>query len=700
MTLSTLHISPVQQGRGFFTADSPVAASTGDTLICHNLRSRAEGILEYAAPPAVIATMSGIPLIADRRGDGYYMLRQEDDGSVMVDGFLDLCNNSYQRLNINLGATGRQIVQAEAAGRFVVLRFDDDTLGYIIFSNTTRSYTLLGSMPQFPSVTATPAEQQQLTETVEAVTFRTPQTDIRSGIDADATKAIGKALTDAWTRLRRRAAESGLWLQPVEVRVAYRLADGSLLHLSGPQKVAMPWQCGGRVAMLPVTDASGAATGAAASSMTATGYRLTLDPDTIDTGVWSDIISSIEVWVTEESDPVDYGSQPVVSTAAIEHVVRLVSQLDMRPEASLDAALAASPCGVLASRLPGASAGVLSPRADTLYNLDAEVMAAAEMPHSEVKRILGHDGFLHIATADALMTCSRGNPFRSSGSTPGDWSETVAMKAQIWGGGAYTRQIVYVAGPYGVTALAHDASGRHTNCRTICAGFPRSASFMAAADTSVYMLLDDGSLTRFSGTRAEKIITGIDGCRAICHSRRFGELLLLPESMSGHCVAIGKGGLRDVSTRERIEAFPVPGADRLLMRPHDNGLVDILSLSREMIYSDTEVPPCRWLGRIAMPPGDGMWRIFSCGISGPESDARLSVGQASPIPFSDPQPFTLTEMHLRGEPQGLLRFTIRPGATQRGPLATRGHWHAEISGRLQTIWHLSLQHPNQYPKAC
>lgn len=696
MTLSTLHISPRQKGREFFTSQAPVAASGDGAVICHNLRSRAENLLEYAAPPAKTATIAGLPIIADHRGDGYYMLRQEDDGSIIVDGFLDFLTDSYTTLNVNLGEAEGIVIQAAAAGRFVVLRYDNDTLGYIIFDPLARSYTLLGGIPQFPDVKASPVEEQQLTESVEAVKFRTPQSDIRTGVDTEAAKAIGSALGDAWQRLRRRAAESGLWLQPVIVRIAYRLADGSLLHLSEPQKVEMPWQCGGRVAMLPVTGSDGVATGTAPSSMSATGYRLSLDPDTVDTGVWSDIIASVELWITEDSDPVDYSAQTKVAAMTVEHVVRLVAQLDMRPEASLDAALAASPCGVLKSWTPGTAAGVLTPRPDILFNLDAEVVASGEMPHSGVCCIMAHDGLLHIATSDSLLTCQRGNPFLTAGATPGDWSGVIAMKPQIWGGGAYTRQIIYVATSGGVAALAHDISGRHTNCRTICVNYPRSADFMASADDCVYMLLDDGSLTRFSGTRAEKIITGISGCRAICFSRRFSELRLLPESVAGHCVVIGAGGLRDVTTRERVEARPIPGAESLLMHPYENGLVDILSLSREMKSDNAEAPLCRWLGAVRMPESQTMWRVLECGLGGSDIDARFRFGQASPIPDGDPTPLTLTEMHLRGEPQGLLRFNIRPGATQRGVLATRGAWHADIYGRLRSIWHLKLQ----IPKAC
>lgn len=693
MTLTTLHISPSQQGDNFFTAPSPVLAGDSQSLICHNLRQRAEGVLEYAAPPASIATVGGTPLIADARDNGYFMLRQEDDSSIIIDGFLDMRDNSYSVLNINLGETGRTVTDAQAVGQFVVLLFDDGTLGYILYNTSTRAYTLLGGLPTMPDIKARPTEPTELTERVEAVTFPSPLADLRAGIPAAAKARIGKSLGETWQRLRRRAADNGLWLQPIEVRFAYRLADGALLHVSEPQRIESDWQCGGRVTLLPTTDSDGKTDGTAAGTMTAEGYRLIVEPAAIDVGVWAKVLSAIEIWVSEESDPVDAEGLPVVGASTVGSAIHILAQLSMRPESSLEAALSAAPCGRLISCVPGATFGVLSPNRDILYNLDAPVAASEEVPRGNVCRILGHDGFLHIATADGLSTCSRGNPLHLHSTTPGDWSDTRAMTAQIWGGGTYTRQIIYIAGDHGVSALAHDAEGRHTNCRTICRRFPYDERQIAAADNCVYMLLDDGSLTRFSGTRAETMVSNIKGCAALFFSRRYRELILMPENPSGHCVAFGMSGLNDVHTADACDALPLPGSDRLLMRRHDNGLTEILSPATEDV--ETQPALCRWLGRTDMPTADSLWRILSCGLAGEKVDATLRFGQANPSPDRLSSPLTLTEMHIKGEPQGLLRFNIRPGATQHGVLATKGEWHTEIIGRMRSLYHLSLQSPNQ-----
>lgn len=687
MTPLPLHISSVQNGPEFFLTPAPVTAG-GPTLLCHNLRRRGN-LLQHSPLPTPTATLSGTPLIADRRFEGYYFLRQEDDGTIMLDGFLHMERLTFESIGLQLGRPLKKVVRAQTAGQYVVLLFNDGTLGYLHFDNPSRSYTYLGDMPQLPSPQALMVEETELNEPVEQVLFRQPVDDIRQGLDTAAREQIGKSMRQTWERLRRRGRESDLWLQPVEVRLAYRLADGQLLHVSDPCRVQCGWQCGGRVAMAPLNNSSGETEGVSGGIMSATGYRLRLDPDSISLGVWEKVIASVEVWVTEEADPADTSALPIVSVSTSSSAVAVVAQLIMLPQASLDASLAATPCAILRRLLPEESIGTLAPRPDLLYNLDAEVIASQELRHSRVNCILGHDGFLHIASSYGLTTSARSNPFVKASRTPGDYSGIRLMVPQIWGGGAYTRQIIYVADEHGVSALAHDSSGRHTNFRTICSNAPRNESYVAATDSCVYMLLEDGTLSRFTGTRAEKLLTRIDGCSGICFSKAFHELILMPASPQGHCVVIGAGGLADVSTRDPLNASPVPGAPSLVYVEEANGLVHLLSL--DSMADGSPGGECSWMAQVEMPRSESMWRTLTCGIGGSDIDVTLQIGQADPTPGGEGTPQTLTRLRMRGTPHGLLRFPFRPGATQNEPLATRGHWRLHLTGRLTTIYQLTIE---------
>lgn len=451
-------------------------------------------------------------------------------------------------------------------------------------------------------------------------------------------------------------------------------------ELTALYDIARAWVC---TWMTPEGEVLGTSSGV----MTARGYRIAVESPLPDLGVWNKVIDRIEVWVTEETNPHDVHALPITGiTTTTSQGTGILAQLPMLPQASLNASLEASPSGRLASFPPGSDIGELLLTADILCSLQAEAMVSEEIPRGGISLIYGHDDFLHLATSDGLVTCQRSNPFRKVSTTRGDWSRVRCMTAQIWGGGAYTRQIIYVATDSGVTALAHDSEGRHTNCRVICRKAPVSQLFVASARRYVYMLLEDGTLTRFAGTRAEEIVTGIDGCKALGYNSRFGELLLLPEDEEGHCVALGAGLTADAYTHDSLAAVPLAGAPDYMMRQHDNGLTEIVSLSDE----EGSDAVCRWLSETEMPMGGGMWRKIYCGIGGDGVDAKLRIGQADPTPGLFASPQTLTQMSIKGVPHGLLAFNIRPGATQKGTLATRGCWHVEITGSLRHIYHFSI----------
>lgn len=687
MKPTTLKISYLQSGQSLFRDSAPILLSENSTLLCHNLRNRGEGVLRRVNPPATVATIGGTPILADRREEGYFMLRQEDDGSIIVDGFLDMENSRYTSIQKNLGSVGIRVKRAQAAGEYVVLLLADGTLAYLLYERVEKTYTLLGPLPNFPAPSATVTDSTELTSTIEATDFRTPLPDIRAGLDDPAREALGKSLAEAWKNLRRRAADAGVWLQPVEVRLVYRLNDGTIFHISEAQRIGRNWQCGERAELLPAFDSKGNVTGASSGSLSATGYRIAISEKDFGLQLWEKVIGAIEVWVTEESDPVDSGSLPItgVNTGASGNVI--LAQLRMRPDASLDAALSASPSGIAARWSPGEEPGVIASSPTILYNLDAALLMTEEMNEERIADICCHDGFLHIASSDSLVTCRRDNPFRKQSATPGDWSDVRTMTAQIWGGGAYTRQIVYIATGKGVSALAHDREGNHTNCRIISYYAPISKDFTAVAGRWVYMLLDNGSLTRFSGTKSEKILTGVEGCGALVYSERFSELTLVPSIPQSHCLVLGPGMLNDVFTRDRFELRGVTGTNNLYMRELSNGLVEIISPD-----SEEEQPEgtADWMGCQTSPSGKGLWLTLECGVAGENVDARLRLGEADPTPGKTADPQSLVMIRLQGSPHGLLRFNVRPGALRRGILQSRGHLHARLTGRFDMFYNISL----------
>ncbi len=92
----------------------------------------------------------------------------------------------------------------------------------------------------------------------------------------------------------------------------------------------------------------------------------------------------------------------------------------------------------------------------------------AEAPSAAVfsaTAIEGDGDYLHLASRGKVATTMRGNPFVVAWESLSPGGRVAAMAAQPVGGGAYTRQYVYLFTDRGITALTHDTEGRHRNTR-------------------------------------------------------------------------------------------------------------------------------------------------------------------------------------------------------------------------------------------
>jgi len=93
-----------------------------------------------------------------------------------------------------------------------------------------------------------------------------------------------------------------------------------------------------------------------------------------------------------------------------------------------------------------------------------------------------------------VLTMKRGNPFSVSSMTADCGAAVRHILAQGVGGGAYTRQYVYLFTDDGVYALTHDNSGRHRTCRPVSARTVRSSRQIAVTPQGVWMVSSSGEL--------------------------------------------------------------------------------------------------------------------------------------------------------------------------------------------------------------
>lgn len=144
--------------------------------------------------------------------------------------------------------------------------------------------------------------------------------------------------------------------------------------------------------------------------------------------------------------------------------------------------------------------------------------------------------------AGAVMSMARGNPMVSNELTRCADDTVQALQAQVTGGGAYTRQYLYAFSNSGVTALMHDAAGRHVNARKVSMAVGVKPEGICATPEGVFALSSSGELLRLRDARAETIIRGLTEYSRLAWHRATNRLWLMPAakpdgSISG---ALGK----------------------------------------------------------------------------------------------------------------------------------------------------------------
>ena len=133
---------------------------------------------------------------------------------------------------------------------------------------------------------------------------------------------------------------------------------------------------------------------------------------------------------------------------------------------------------------------------------------------------------------ETLTTMRRGNPFVVGDTTRYAGGHITAIHAQQSGGGAYTRQYLYLFSDTGIVAVTHDMTGRHTNCRPVSMQTVGSPSRIAASDSGVWALTDSGTLLRLRDASVTAVLRGLLPQFRLGVSSTPAELWLAPDGNS------------------------------------------------------------------------------------------------------------------------------------------------------------------------
>lgn len=164
---------------------------------------------------------------------------------------------------------------------------------------------------------------------------------------------------------------------------------------------------------------------------------------------------------------------------------------------------------------------------------------------SELKNVITSEEM----SGGTLVTMKRGNPFVPVSVTPYAGGYIHQIRAQQRGGGAYTRQYLYLFSDNGISALAHDMNGHHVNCRPLSCRIVTRDRHISVSDTGVWALSDCGSLLRLRDSKVDAVMHGFEADAVLGCDLRNRELWIMPGPFSD----AGSSVVLDMDSIERGE---------------------------------------------------------------------------------------------------------------------------------------------------
>lgn len=639
---------------------SAPARSCGGALRATNVRRRQPEGLWPVGEPELLDTLTGTPLAADSR-DGLRHIITFDSELHLRHEMVVWPGGRTRRINRDLCQLPARPASCAAAGDFLILRLIDGRLFYLLWESDLQAYSVLGTLPAMPRISASRTAAVEMSATVAETKFPAPVEDPRAASATSWGTRPGEAVKSAWESLLDKAAATGCWTRPVAVRAVWRLWDGSVLYISEPVAAGtLAAPAPGRVA-LPMTAGDKGLTGTAAGSVSVSAFRIAVSlADTIP-GAWARVVSHIELWTSREPALLDESREPQAAYFQSGSAPMLGVTLPVRGDAEMTAALTGAQME-LALRVPFSGG-----RRE--FTLTRPALPTPGTPSLEARTplgrraaaLLGHGGFLHVAAgassspappvpvagtasgqtlcrvsvtltdpsgavrhagaetsvadsggklrpllwypsaratsmriglrapdgtcreaefslsppaggedaafyaeagadaielpvveeltplpseavsagaATAVLTMRRGNPFVEAGATLSAGATVRFLAALPSGGGAYTRQYIYLFTDRGIFALTHDSDGRHRNLRPVSAVDVSEPQRVTSTPEAVMALADSGELLSLRDSRCRTLARGLTAYGALCHHRRHNELWLLPARTGAYSLAL------------------------------------------------------------------------------------------------------------------------------------------------------------------
>lgn len=491
--------------------------TTGKMALIENMRPACDGShVAVRGPKAAGRIREGYMAVCHDRRDDMYNIISFNGAELAFEGSID-SDGEYDFRGEHICSLAEEPAEYGAAGEYLVIKMADGQLKFMLWEADLHEYTWLGNLPELPEVRISVCEEAGYEAILNGVSFKNVVADLREGIPEEISRQVSRAVRGRIEEATAELRKAGKWVQPVMARIGYRLWDGTLYALSDAIRIdGMKGYFGGERVTLDVIRTGDGFTGTAESVVTVPAYSLKVEYPGLGSGEWSRVIRYIEIYVSEEQEPLDSEDGKVTYSSSSGKIGVI---LPMRDIGALEGELPHQ--RVIMTLRETADRGIAGKLTNAASIRSAEMVTGIDAPSKRADHICGHGGYLHLSRGGEVITMARNNPLRASGRTQ-TGSKVEHIAAQPTGGGAYTRQYIYIFSESGISALLHDMAGEHRNCRPI-SSMTRGGGCVACEE-GLAIITGEGCLAMLRDSKVRVLMRGLSRNCGIAWHRGRNEL--------------------------------------------------------------------------------------------------------------------------------------------------------------------------------
>ena len=294
MNLKTNSVAP-SCAEARVNVEAGTRGAAGDVV---NMRETRNALVAVGMPRELLSLPSGYSLlIADRRGDRLNFLVYNGTNlslyAYIEDGKLQVCN-------IPIGSIMYSPVKAVSVGDFVVVNTTKN-LVYLHYEGGTK-YSILHRLNGVPQLAFSAVELTKTTRLVAPYSFRNGYTSWAVPLDSSDVSAITGRLRETYSAMIEERRTLGQFVQPVALRYAVKMIDGSYLWCSTPVIVGRGVQGIGSTEF-HVSTSSSVFSGTDEATVEIESYSLAVSVMWNGRSEWDSLIDCIELYIAEMPSP-------------------------------------------------------------------------------------------------------------------------------------------------------------------------------------------------------------------------------------------------------------------------------------------------------------------------------------------------------------------------------------------------------------